>query len=55
METVTECIINQECDGQLLNVYRGADNYGLKVGQKINDPSEHHIEGQPHTTLKRVQ
>lgn len=54
MGKAVETVIYQECDGQLLNVYRGED-YGLTVGQRINDPGEHHIEGNPHTTLRRVQ
>lgn len=54
MKTEKEVIVYQECDEQLLNVYRG-ETYDLKVGQRINDPGEHHIEGQPHTTLRRVQ
>ena len=51
-------IIYQECDGILLNVYRDEncnDCPDMEVGEIICDPAEHHIEGTPHTTLRRVE
>jgi hypothetical protein len=48
----------QECGGQLLNVYRCTDEddeINLAVGEIINDPAEHHCEGDAHTTIRRVE
>ncbi len=56
--TAQQRIYYQECDGQLLNVYRydeEEDEINLEIGQIINDPAEHHIEGTPYTTIRRLQ
>jgi hypothetical protein len=51
--------IYQECDGNLLNVFRGdegcADFPAMEIGDIIDYPDEHHCEGEPHTTLRRVE
>ena len=51
-------IVYQECDGRLLNVYRDEmcnDLPEMEIGEVICDPSEHYIDGEPHTTLRRVE
>jgi len=54
-----EKIYYQETDGKLLNVYRiypgDEDYWDLDLNEQINDPIELHVEGQPHTTIRRVQ
>jgi len=53
-----ERIYYQECAGRLLNVYRytaGDDEFKLDLGEIIDDPAHHCIEGDPKTTIRRVQ
>ena len=48
---------HQKCEDRLLNVYRfenDDDPYDLVVGETINDPAEHHIEGESHTVINRI-
>jgi hypothetical protein len=55
----TERIYYQECDGQLLNVYRynaESDEINLSVGDKINDTSVlTPYDGCAVTTIRRIQ
>jgi hypothetical protein len=55
----TERIYYQECDGQLLNVYRydaDSDEINLNVGDMINDPSVlTPYDGYAVTTIRRIQ
>ena len=51
-------IYHQTCAGRLLDIYHldeNEDDFKLDVGEEIDDPAEHHCEGDPHTKIIRVE